>query len=321
MNLGKYLFGIREEYFHQSTDDERKEQYFSYNLLAAMFWVLVIFSMIAGVCYGLSIFQSWFIAICMGLFLGAISFILLLLVLFLNMTTNHKELYDKMTNMNLVYDEFEQHDFSSISDEKAQTIIQDHKIKLRVNNEHADRTNYHFSGVFTSSIKVIVILVLSCIVANGFELFIFSSKLNNSLHAVKNSPILQKAASPDSLSFFQSGERKMIAKWTIDMLTEKKEQPFILIDSYSIILSFQLLDIALGKWKMIFDFLFALLFLIPFVIVKKSRRYAGGAYLKELALADISTSFMFWVIMKRKCAQIKTTIENEYGYEKLIKLK
>jgi hypothetical protein len=319
MNLGKYLFGIREEYFHQATNDERKEQFISYNLLAAMFWVLVSLSFIAGMCYGLVIFQSWVIAIFIGLFLGLISFILILLILFLNMTTRYSDLYDKMTNMHLVYREFEHHDFSNISDEQAQSLVQDYKIKLRNSNQSPGQSSYHLSGIFTSSIKVIVILILSCTVANGLEFLIFRQKLNESLQIVRDSPILQKTAAADSTSALYSDERKAIAKWTLEMLNERSDQPFILIDSYSVLQSIELLETALGKWKVIFDFLFALLYLIPFIIVKKSKRYAGGAYLKEQALSDITTSFMFWILMKRKCAQVKSIIETEFDYQKFSK--
>jgi hypothetical protein len=53
--------------------------------------------------------------------------------------------------------------------------------------------------------------------------------------------------------------------------------------------------------------------------VKKSRKYAGGVFLKEVALSDITTSFMFFLLAQRKIQQVKKTIENEYDYSKLLK--
>jgi hypothetical protein len=76
MNLGKYIFGTREEYFDKMDDDTRKRQYLVYNILTLMFFVLVTMSFIAGLIYGLIIFNSWIISIFVGLFLGLQNFIL-----------------------------------------------------------------------------------------------------------------------------------------------------------------------------------------------------------------------------------------------------
>jgi hypothetical protein len=321
MNLGKYIFGIREEYFHQVEEGERNEQFRSYNLLSAMFYVLVLLSFLAGVSFGLVIFQNWLIAICVGLFLCAITFILLLLVLFLNMTTNHQNLYNKMTNMKLVYDEFDQHDFSGISDEKAQAIVQDYKIQLRAASIEAEPDAFHLSSILTSSIKVTLVIILSCIIANGIEFIIFQKKINESLELIRNSPaIIEAGKDLSGNNEHVVDDKKLMAQWTIQMVTEQKEMPFKLLDSYSVVLDMQILQQCLGKWKLLFDFLFAVLFLVPFVLVRKSKRYAGGVFLKEMALSDISTSLMFYMLSKRKCINVKKYIEEEYDYGKLLKI-
>ena len=98
MNLGKYLFGIREEYFTKVGDKEKDRQFLVYNNLSLMFYTLIAISTLAGVIYGLVLFNTWSIAIGVGLFLGGISFALLLLVFFLNMTTNQQNLYLTITH-------------------------------------------------------------------------------------------------------------------------------------------------------------------------------------------------------------------------------
>ena len=127
MNLAKYIFGFREEYFNKVSVEEKKKQYTAYNLLSLMLFILVIFSFLAGVIYGAIIFQQWIFAIITGLFLGGVSFILLLLVLFLNMTTDYNRLYDYMTDNSKIIEPYLDKDLTQLSDEELQVIAQEKK--------------------------------------------------------------------------------------------------------------------------------------------------------------------------------------------------
>jgi hypothetical protein len=109
------------------------------------------------------------------------------------------------------------------------------------------------------------------------------------------------------------------AKWTLDMVREKPEEPFVMIDCYSILMVFDIMDFSMGKFKVVFDLLFAILFIIPFILVKKSRKYAGGLFLKEVALSDITTAYMFYLLAERKRQQTQKFIEEEYDYTRLLK--
>jgi hypothetical protein len=304
MNLGKYLFGIREEYFHKISSEERKKQFFAFNLLAMMFFVLVSLSFIAGICYGLVVFQVWSLAIITGVFLGGISFVLLLLVLFLNMTTNYQKLYSTMTDMSEVFKTYQNQDLSGMSDEKALQIVQTHKMELREKNLFPDHRPFYVSGIIVSLIKVVLIIVLSCIAANGLEMLIFKDMLNESMDVIKNSPELNAENTNGT--------------WAREMLEEKEKKPFLLINCQSIIMIHEILSLGLGKWKVTLDLLFFLLYLIPFILVKKSSRYASGLFLKEVALSDISISLMAFLLTQRKCQQIKKTISDEYDYDQLL---
>jgi hypothetical protein len=73
-------------------------------------------------------------------------------------------------------------------------------------------------------------------------------------------------------------------------MVDEKKGTFILIDCHSILLIAKVMDEALGGWKILIDVLFSALFLIPFIVVRRSRFIAGGDFLKEAAIADISTS-------------------------------
>ncbi len=319
MNLGKYIFGFRDEYLNKAEDAEKAEQFYSYNMLSLMFFILVALCAGAGLIYGLIIFQNWIFASICGILLGGVSFVLLLLVFFLNMTTRHAELYQKMTNMKEVFNELENHDFTGISDEKALQIAQQKKMELRERNQVTETPKFHASNIITTTIKVTLVLILSCVIANAMEIFMFKNKINADIAEIRNSEIIKKAASTtnDSLNYLQGNS--ILAKWTLDVVTEK-ETTFKMIDSYSILLTLETMDRALGNWKILLDFLFALLFLIPFVLVRKSKRYSGGVFLKEVALSDITTSLMFYILAQRKCQQVKQIIAQDYNYNSLVKL-
>ena len=186
MNLGKYLFGVREEYFTKVGDKEKERQFRVYNNLSLMFYTLIAISTLAGGIYGLVLFNSWWIAIGIGLFLGGISFALLLLVFFLNMTTNYQNLYLTMTDMNPIFEEHENEDLKNLSDERAEEMVQAKKMHLRETNQEAKFDHFHLSSVLTSIIKVTLILIISCVVANSLEFLIFHKSLNSSLNSLKN---------------------------------------------------------------------------------------------------------------------------------------
>ena len=322
MNLGKYIFGTREEYFDKMDDVTQKRQYFVYNLLTLMFFVLVALSFIAGFIYGLVIFNSWILSFLVGLFLGFVAFILLLLMLFLNMITSDKKLKDETMNLDDNLIKYNSEDLSGLSDINAVKIVQEQKMKIRDGNSGVEINGFHFSNIFKAFIKVSLLVILSLVVANGLELFMFSSKINESLNVIQNSPKLaelkQLAILRDQNSEIKSYEESM-AEWTLSMLNENPKETFKLIKSYSILQIMEVLNTCIGGYKVLLDILFTLLFLTPLIIVKKSKEYAGGAFLKEVSLSDISTTFYFHLLAQKKCQEIKKVIKTEYNYNSLIK--
>ena len=326
MNLGKYIFGTRTFLLEKVEEKARLGQYRAYNLLALMFYTLVFACFISGIVYGLVLFNSWLWAIVMGLFLGFISFVLLILVLFLNLTTNHQDLYNHMTNMSSIFKQYEGQDFTHLSDEEAIKIVHEQKMLLRETNHTPSFDHFHISGIFSSAIKVVLILVISCVVANAMELLMFRHSLNNSLAQIEANPMINAAAelrdSTGSLNALSSDDqqKQVMAKWTLDMLKENPDKPFQLIHSQSILLAFDILDMSLGKFKIIMDILFALLFLTPFVLVRKSHEYGGGELLKEAALMDISISYYAFLVTQRESQKITQLIQSEYDYQALVSI-
>ncbi len=318
MNLGKYFFGIREEYILRLEQQEREEQFLAYNLLTAMFFVLVALVFVATICYGLIIFQSWIPSMILALFLSAIVFILLLLILFLNMNSSHTELSDKMSNFEDYYQSVKTQNFYVISDADALKYTTEREGELRALNTKFEKKPFHISHLFITTTKVLLVLIISFIVANGMEMLIFHKKMNETLQVVRESKEINSLISDTSSLISLNGRDKINARWTLNMLTEKPESPFILIDSYSVLLSFEILDLSLGKWKIVFDLVFSILFLIPFLLVKKSSRYAGGGYLRELTFSHLSTTLLFRILTDRKAASIQKELE-KIDYALLLK--
>lgn len=321
MNLGKYFFGIDEEYLAVLDEKVSRRQIMVYNILSFMLIVLVILAFIAGYVYGVIIFGDILSALIVGVFISFISFIILLLVLFLNMTTKYRALYDLMTNMEPVFKKFYGKDLTKMSDAEAYKIVKDHKAQISLTNIEPDPDLFHLSKIFTSAIKVFLILILSVVIANGVELLLFKGSINESFNKIKNSDQIQKSIQKQKLSVSNGFEKGIEAQWTLSMLEENQQNPFNIINSYSILLALDVMTMTMGKWKLVIDLLFSLLFLSPFIIVRKSKEFSGGEYQKEVAVNDISTSFLFFLLSQRKCQQINKVIKEDYDFKKALKAK
>jgi hypothetical protein len=321
MNLGKYFFGIDEAYLVGLDEKTSRRQIMVYNVLSIMLVILVMLAFTAGYVYGVIIFGDNLSAIIVGLFLSFISFIILLLVLFLNMTTKYRSLYEMMTNMENVFKKFYGKDLTSMTDQDAYKIVDEHKSQISLTNIEPDPDPFHWSKIFTSAVKVLLILILSVVIANGMELLLFKGSINESFYKIKNSEQLQKSIQKQKLSPSNGFDKGIEANWTLAMLEEDHTNPFNIINSYSILLAIDVMDMTMGKWKLIIDLLFSLLFLSPFIIVKKSKEFSGGEYQKEVAVNDIGISLLFFLLAQRKCQQIKKVIKEDYDYEDALKVK
>lgn len=321
MKLSRYLFGINEEYLNTTDKKIAKRQILVYDILAIMLIILVFIIFLSGIFYGVIIFGNWIYAILMGGFLAVICFIVLLLVLFLNMTTKYRSLYETMTNMEAVFKKTEKIELLKMNDVDLIKIVSKHKKQISNSSIESDPDPFHWSKIITSSIKVALILIISIVIANGVELFLFKNSINKSLSIIKNSEQLHKSlvkTTEKNIIYFD--KKSATAEWTYNMLEEKKEQPFHIINCYSILLSIDIMNMSMGNWKLFVDVLFTLLFLSPYILVKKSIEYSGGEYQKEVALHNISTSHMFYLLTQRKCQYIKNEILEKFDYDKALNI-
>lgn len=323
MNIGKYIFGVDEAYLADYEEKAIRRQIFIYNLLSLMLITLVILVFIAGTSYGIIIFGNWLISIFVGIVFAAISFVILLLIFFLNMTTQNVYLYEMMTNMESTFDKNHSNDLVNITDQQIIEIVNNHKESIISESDNEESSSFHLSNIATSTLKVFLIIIISLITANGVELFLFKNKINDSIEIIKNSEQLngalkkQKSNSPTSIENSVSNS----AEWTMAMLTEDESHPFYIVNSHSIILSLNIMDMTIGDKKMFIDLFFSILFLTPFILIKKSKEFSEGEYQKEVAIQHICTSLLFFLLSQRESQRVKKNIAEEYDYEKELKIK
>lgn len=307
MNLGKYIFGIREEYLMHSSPSHRKRQLFIYNVLSVMLLFLTVLILISGIIYGLVIFQNWIIAILTGFFLAGVTFNLLLLVLFLNLNSGFSDLNEQVTEMEPVFNEYRPIDLSNSSDEDLKKIVEKFISEMRNKHISPDQGRFHFSNILKSTIKVGLIMIIAVIVSSALQLFIFKEQINNSIKQVRNSPIIhERLNEKDTIQI--SNDQMHHAEWILEMVQPDKNSHSFL-ECKSIMLTFDLLHSSIGGFKIVIDVLIIVLFLLPFILIQKGNEFRGGDYLKEVCLSNIRISFYSFLISERETQRIKSAFK------------
>jgi hypothetical protein len=322
MMLGLHLFGMRKNLLHQLPEDVAKRQVNIYNLLALMLLVLSILGAASGLIYGLVIFNNWAIAVGCAVLLGFIFFLLLQLLLFLSLQTRFKEIKSQLSNMNNLYEQYKDHDLSGISDEEALEMTTNYRMTMRESAIIAEPTPFHFSQLIISTLFVSIILTISFLVASAIQIWMYRTTLNNTFFEIKNSTEiveLAEASKKQEKPLFL--EQKMEAVWTLQMLTPAKGEDFKFVNCQSILMTFDVLFSGLGNTKIVIDLLFALLYLIPFLIVKRSEEVAGGALLKEASIEAIGKSYLMFLLSSRDIQKTKRKIETTFDYDKVLGIK
>ncbi len=124
--------------------------------------------------------------------------------------------------------------------------------------------------------------------STGFQLLIFKGQINEVLE--KTTQILSQEL-PDS--------------WLLmNVLTPSNKEEFVLLNCNSLLLVIHLLVKGLGFWKLVLDVIFMLLILLPLILIHKSKEIQNGSYVKELALHEVSISFLHFLKTQKYCADL-----------------
>jgi hypothetical protein len=140
------------------------------------------------------------------------------------------------------------------------------------------------SDLSAISIQVIAISIIAVVFATGIELYIFKDQINTLLEELKN-------------QYSTHGDTWMVE----NIFTAEKGKDFIVFNTNSLLLIIDLLNRGLGNWKIVIDLIFLIVFLIPLVLVSRSKEIREGDYMRELALSEITISFYSYLIAQRYC--------------------
>ena len=314
MRLGLLIFGIDDHILDNIPEDVAKKQTLIYNFLGLMLLVLSLIGAAAGLIYGIIIFGHWGLAIGCACFLGLVFFLLLQLLLFLSFQTRYTSLKQELSQMEEVYKNYPSENLRGISDEEALEIVSKYRMTWRGAPKETSNP-FHFSQILISTAVVSLTLLLSFLSANAVELFIFRKPVNQELHRIKQSEHLNGLAKlQENQSTTRFAEQKMEAYWTLKMVSEQPNYEFKFIDCYSLLL----VQTGLGNTKVLIDLLFAVLFLVPYIAVKKSDEISGGVFLKEVVINSMSSALLMHLLSGRTIEKSLQKIKNEFDYHKAL---
>lgn len=318
MRLGLLIFGIDDHILDNIPEDVAKRQTVIYNFLGLMLLVLSLIGASAGLIYGIIIFGHWGLAIGCSIFLGLVFFLLLQLLLFLSLQTRYASLKQQLSQMEEVFKKYPSENLGGISDEEALEIVSKNRMNWR--GASKGTTNpFHFSQILISTAVVSLSLLLSFLSANAVELFIFRKPVNQELHRIKQSEqLIGLAKLQENPKKARFSEQEMEAYWTLKMVSEQPNNEFKFIDCYSLLLVFDVLQTGLGNTKILIDLLFAVLFLVPYVAVKKSDEISGGIFLKEVVINSMSSALLMHLLSGRTIEKSLQKIKNEFDYHKAL---
>jgi hypothetical protein len=284
----KYL-GIDSDLLKKVDPKQNERQTFIMSSLAIMLFVLSIIVFISSTVYTLIIFHNVIISILAGLFLSVVIFNLYRLLVITALDVSETTLEKYYADHYIHYDDYvsRNQDFTDITDENIDAIVNKAKDDLREKTSINFESNYKKNLFLTHGIRVFILSIIALVFANGIELFLF----NNEINIVLN----------DLLDFYVTKNDT----WYINnILKPALGDNFYIIDSNSLLLALEILNFGLGNWKILLDFLFIILFILPLAIVLKSNEVKRSEYIRELALSELTITFKHFLLTQRFCKNI-----------------
>ena len=277
--------GIDKDIMQKLPSEVVQRQLFIFNGISLMLLVIGLISAVSATVYSLILFHQWFIAIGVGIFIGMVVFNLYRLFLMTGLDLKGSTLAHYHIKHENLYKEHNLHQLEGTAYQHPDEILkgwaQAAKDKLRDKisiNPAAPR------NAFTIAVRVFVMALLAVIFANGLEILMFSQQINLALAELK--PILQQQPND----------------WTYThILTPTANEPFILINANSLLLTFDTLAAGLGKWKLLLDVMVLAIYMIPLLVIYRSTEIRHGAYVQELALHEISKTTYHYLITQKYC--------------------
>jgi hypothetical protein len=281
--------GFDDRVMQKVNTKEADRQKYIFSILTTMLVVIGLLVFFSSLVYMLVIFHNWLLGILTGLFLAIVVFNIYRFLIVSSVNASYSGLKDFINNHERAYDEYFDNDidFANISEEQIQHTVNAKKEELRSVFSLTRTTSGQWSnGFFTMLVRVLFITLFAVIFATGIELFIFKGVINYTLEETRS---LLMSEQPDS--------------WTLkEILTAKQGDNFVLLNSSSLLLLLDILLTALGNWKLLFDLIILVIFLMPLILVFRSREILFGSYVRELALHEIAISHYHYLKTQKYCA-------------------
>lgn len=281
-------------------EKDKIRQKFIFLMLVIMMIVVSLFVLISSIIYLIIIFQSWAIAISAGLFLSLVVFNIYRFLIITAINAEKSGIREYHINHEKQYHDFidgsKTNEIAQMPEESIIKIVNNRKDILRKKFSEYYPNKYKVSSsIFTMAVRVAFLSIIALVFSTGLELFVFKSQVNEVLDATANS-LRQEV--PDS--------------WILkNMLTPEEGNEFTLFHCNSLLLIIDVLQAGLGYWKLILDLLFLIIFLLPLILIFKSKEIQKGDYVRELALHEISISFYHYLKTQKRCVEILNQVTTE----------
>jgi hypothetical protein len=294
------LVGIDDGIMKKVTDEDKNRQKFIFSMLVIMMIMIALFVLISSIIYLLIIFHSWTVAICTGLFLSLVIFNLYRFLTISAINAEKSGIGQYQIKHEKQYhdfiDNFKINEIAHMPEEAIRKIVNDRKDELREKFPEYYANKYKITtSILTMAIRLSFLSIIALVFSTGLELFIFKSQVNEVLDATANT-LRQEV--PDS--------------WILkNMLTPQEGKEFTLFHCNSLLLIINVLHAGLGYWKLILDLIFLTIFLLPLILIFKSKEIQKGDYVRELALHEISISFYHYLKTQKRCVEILKQVTTE----------
>lgn len=292
--------GFDEGIMKKVDEKDKTRQKFIFSMLTIMIMFTSLIVLASSIVYLLIVFHNWIIAISAGLFLSLVVFNLYRLLIITAINAEKSGIGEHLIHHEKQYEDFidnqKADEITKYPPETILKIVNDRKDELRPKfDEHFPDKFKIQTSLLSMTMRVFMLSVIALVFSTGIELIIFKSQVNEVLD-ITATKLSQEV--PDS--------------WVLkNTLKPEKGKEFIMFHCNSLLLIIDVLETGLGKWKLVLDLLFLAIFLLPLILIFKSKEIQKGDYVRELALHEISISCYSYLITQKHCASILKQIREE----------
>lgn len=287
--IGIHRILIDDSLYQKAEQEAKKKEIFIFFCLSAMIVVLSIIAAVSTFVYISIVFKSVLIAISTAIFMFLVIFNLIRLMFITSITAYHTKIGVFQLDHSIAFEDIR----FGVDEEKDEIKIHEAVNKKKEALRNLSRTKGSYSPDFAQRIsflfKIFFLSFLAIIFATGIELLIFSPQLNQAFISIRE----LFANKPDS--------------WILTQAIPAADN-YLILDTNSILLAIDMLYAGLGITKFLIDLVFVLLFVIPLVIIYRSKKIYDSNYVRELVLSEVSISYYHYLITERACDKISEKI-------------